>query len=423
MTTFIHAADIHLDSPLYGLSRYEGAPAQEIRQATRKALANLVDYILEHRIPLLLIAGDLYDGDCPDFQTPLHFSAQMSRLREVGTRVAFIRGNHDAQNRMTRALRLPDNVYTFPAARPDTWELEDLGIAVHGQSYDREAVLENLALGYPEPVPGMFNIGMLHTSLYGTPGKSGYAPCDLSHLLAKGYHYWALGHMHRHEVIHRDPPVIFSGCIQGRHIREPMDNGCMRVDLDASGEISIQRLELDVLRWQTMELDISGQHTQGEVLDLVSRELENISTNLDQERLMAVRIILTGASAACSEIMHDFPGLQAEIRNLATDISGQSIWVEKILNQCTPALDWDELKSSGTALAHLAGYMQELQQDPAMLNSLDLDFTELKAKLAGTGVEMPDMNDPGTRQTYVSRARDIIMTLLARDMSTSDKNS
>jgi len=140
MLTFIHAADIHLDSPLHGLSRYEGAPAREIRQATRKALDNLVNYVLEHRIPLLLIAGDLYDGDCPDFQTPLHFSAQMSRLREAGTRVALIRGNHDAQNRMTKSLRLPDNVLLFQLPGPPpgswkTWALQFTARAMTGKPY------------------------------------------------------------------------------------------------------------------------------------------------------------------------------------------------------------------------------------------------------------------------------------------------
>lgn len=423
MPTFLHAADIHLDSPLHGLSRYEGAPAREIRQATRKALDNLVSYVLEHRIPLLLIAGDLYDGDCPDFQTPLHFSARMSRLREAGTRVALIRGNHDAQNRMTRSLRLPDNVYTFPAARPATWKLDDLGIAVHGQSYDREAVLDNLALDYPEPVPGMFNIGLLHTSLSGTPEHSRYAPCTLNQLLAKGYDYWALGHIHRHEIMHRDPPVIFSGCIQGRHIREPGGKGCMRVDMDPSGGINIERVELDVLRWQHMELDVSGLKTRGAVLDLVSRELENAAAAKDREKLLGLRLTLKGTTGAFSDLMHDFAGLQAEIRNLATDISGQTIWVEKIFNQCNPALDWEEIKASGTALAHLAGYMQELEQDPELFRSLDLDLTELRAKLGGTGVELPDLDDPQTRKDYVSRCRDMVMTLLARNMSSTGNDS
>jgi len=78
---FIHAADIHLDSPLRGLDRYDGAPVEEIRGATRRALENLVDVCLAERVAFLLIAGDIYDGDWKDYNTGLFFHRQMSRLR------------------------------------------------------------------------------------------------------------------------------------------------------------------------------------------------------------------------------------------------------------------------------------------------------------------------------------------------------
>ena len=416
MPEFIHAADIHLDSPLHGLSRYEGAPAREIREATRKALSNLIEYILEHRIPLLLIAGDLYDGDCPDFQTLLHFSGQMSRLREAGTRVALIRGNHDAQNRMTKSLNLPDNVYTFSSRHPETWKLPDLGVAVHGQSYDREAVLDNLVPDYPDPVPGMFNIGLLHTSLSGTPEHSGYAPCTPDQLLAKGYDYWALGHIHRHDIINRDPPIIFSGCIQGRHIREPGGKGCMHIITRSSGEMDIERVELDVLRWVTLEVDVSNLESQSQVLEFLGQRLKDLMDNRDRERLLAVRIILVGPTPAYAQINHDFYQIQAEIRNLAMDISGQTIWVEKILNQTTPALDWEELRQSHSPLGDLIHYIDRLQQDPDKLQELGPDLTDLRAKLAGTGIDLPDLQDPEQRQIFLSRARDILITLMAQKM-------
>ena len=66
MFKFIHAADIHLDSPLRGLEQYEGVPVQEIRNAARRALSNLVDLALDQKVAFVLIAGDLYDGDWRD---------------------------------------------------------------------------------------------------------------------------------------------------------------------------------------------------------------------------------------------------------------------------------------------------------------------------------------------------------------------
>src|SRR5262249_4406166 len=172
MFKFLHPAAIHLDSPLLGLDRYEGAPAAECRGATRRALENLVRLAVEERVAFVLIVGDLYDGDWPDYNTGLFFSAQMARLRDAGIGAYLVRGNHDAANRMTRDLRPLDNVTFLSDRAPETVTLDGVGVALHGQSYPRSAVEENLARAYPGRVPGLFNIGLLHT---GVEGREGHA--------------------------------------------------------------------------------------------------------------------------------------------------------------------------------------------------------------------------------------------------------
>ena len=129
MFKFLHAADIHLDSPQRGLDRYEGAPAAECRAATRRALENLAELALAEKVAFVLIVGDLYDGEWNDYQTPLFFTRVMARLRDGGIPVYMIRGNHDAHNRMTRDLRLPDNVRILSADRAETIVQEDCGAA------------------------------------------------------------------------------------------------------------------------------------------------------------------------------------------------------------------------------------------------------------------------------------------------------
>src|SRR5271166_4274433 len=194
--SFIHAADIHLDSPLKGLERYENAPVERIRGATRRAFTRLIDLAIEKRVEFVLIAGDLYDGDWRDYNTGLYLTRQLGRLRDMGIRVFIIAGNHDAANKMTRTLRLPDNVRLLAHDRPETVRLDDLGIAIHGQSFAKAAVVENLAAAYPAPLSGCINIGLLHTALSGADGHERYAPCTLEELRGRSYDYWALGHVH-----------------------------------------------------------------------------------------------------------------------------------------------------------------------------------------------------------------------------------
>jgi DNA repair exonuclease SbcCD nuclease subunit len=138
---FLHCADIHLDSPLRGLERYEGAPVDEVRGATRRAFRNLIDAALRERVDFVVIAGDLYDGNWPDFNTGLFFAKGMAELGESGIAVYGVRGNHDATSQITRTLRQPKNVHFLPDLAPGTLINDDLGLAVHGQSFATPVVL------------------------------------------------------------------------------------------------------------------------------------------------------------------------------------------------------------------------------------------------------------------------------------------
>lgn len=218
---FIHTGDIHLDSPLKGLSGHEGFAAEQIRMATRIAFEQLVTQAIDGQVAFVVIAGDLYDGDWRDFQTGLFFVRQMGRLRAANIPVFVLHGNHDAESQITKKLTLPDNVQVFSYRMPQTFKLADQRVALHGQSFRMQAVTENLAAAYPPPVKGFFNIGVLHTALGGVNGPhENYAPCTLEELVNKGYDYWALAHVHQGGVLHNNPHVVFCGNLQGRHIRE-----------------------------------------------------------------------------------------------------------------------------------------------------------------------------------------------------------
>ena len=229
---FLHAADIHLDSALHGLERYEGAPVEEIRSATRRAFDNLIELAIDEEVAFVLLAGDLYDGDWKDYNTGLYFVERMRRLHDAGIRVFIVAGNHDAASQITKHLRLPDNVTLFSTRQPERVVLEDLDVAIHGQGFATRAVTDDLSQAYPQGDPQRFNIGLLHTCLDGKPGHEPYAPCSIAGLRSKGYQYWALGHVHKREEVSQDPWIVFPGNIQGRHIRESGPKGCTLVTVD-----------------------------------------------------------------------------------------------------------------------------------------------------------------------------------------------
>ena len=124
---FLHAADIHLDSPMRGLEADPDAPAKLIREASRAAFRNLIDLAIEERVAFVLIAGDLYDGDWQDWRTGLFFIEQVARLVDAGIRMCMVAGNHDAASVITRNLRLPQHVTLFRHEKSEWLLLEEWG--------------------------------------------------------------------------------------------------------------------------------------------------------------------------------------------------------------------------------------------------------------------------------------------------------
>ncbi|WP_462330034.1 metallophosphoesterase family protein [Thiohalocapsa halophila] len=343
MFRFLHAADTHIDSPLVGLDAYEGAPVAALRGATRRAFENLVALAVDEAVDFLLIAGDLYDGDWRDFSTGLFFTAQMARLHQAGIPVYVIAGNHDAASVLTRRLDLPENVHFFSTRTAETLEVDGLPVAVHGRGFPNRRVPENLALEYPQPLPGRFNIGLLHTSLAGAPGHATYAPCQLKDLTGKGYGYWALGHVHQPQVLARDPWVIFPGNLQGRHVRETGPRGCRLVTVDDALEVvSADHRSLDVVRWARLVVDLTGVQDQDAALARIGDALASALEEADG-RLLAARLVLAGNTPLHGALARSLPHWRAQCQARAQIVGGERIWIEELEPTTAPVYDLDAL--------------------------------------------------------------------------------
>ncbi len=386
---FIHTADLHLDSPMRGLERYEGAPVEALREATRRSFRNIVQLAGDARADLLLIAGDIYDGDWRDFQTGLFFAGQMARLQEMGVQVCLIHGNHDAAGKITKQLRLPGNVHTFPSAKASTLLLERLGVAVHGQTYPIAKVTDDLSRNYPAPVSSLLNLGLLHTSANGRPGHEPYAPCQVEQLVQMGYDYWALGHVHAREVVHQDPWIVFPGNIQGRHVRETGPKGCVLVSTD-NGRISdVEFHATDVARWSSVE--VSAEDCED--LDAVSAQVEHRiadEVNAADGRVLAVRVRITGPSPAHSALHAERDSWVANLRNDARLAWADSVWMEKVLLDTRPPASPSHSEIAQDAMGALTADLASLANDPERLDALVQSLRDFAAKLPVALREGPD---------------------------------
>lgn len=378
MFRFIHTADIHLDSPLKGLETHEDAPVEEIRGATRRALDNLIDLAIEEEINFVLIAGDLYDGDWKDYNTGLFFVRQMSRLGKAGIKVFIISGNHDAVNQITKTMPLPDNVTLFSHKKPQSVKLDDIGVMIHGQSYASRAVTENLVLQYPQHNSNNFNIGLLHTSLTGREGHENYAPCTLDDLKSKGYDYWALGHVHKREIVSEDPWILFPGNVQGRHIKETGAKGATLVTVEDGRIIAVEERALDVLRWVICQVDLSECETIDSVYDSIRKAFEQKLDSADG-KILALRLVLSGRCAIHAQLFNRMAQWAEEFRGIAAGLG--DIWLEKIAYRTSRKVSLKDITIENTPIAGLMQSIDNLELDSDSLFELVPELAVLKSKL------------------------------------------
>lgn len=372
----VHAADLHLDSPLVGLSRYEGAPVDELRGATRRALENLVTLCLEEGAKLLLLAGDLYDGDWRDYSTGLYFAAQMARLAESGTHVVWIRGNHDAQSKLTHHLELPAHCHELSTRKPATFALEQLDVAVHGQGFASQAVTEDLSASYPEPVRGALNIGLLHTALSGRRGHAPYAPCDATSLVHRGYDYWALGHVHQREVVNTAPYIVFPGNLQGRHVREEGEKGATLIHVNDGAIARVEHRVLDVVRFARIDVDVSEASGLSDAAELTKRALVR-ALERAEGRLLSARVTLVGRSRAHAELVQDLARTEAQIRSRANEIQSGDVWLERLCLATDVPVDLAALSARDDAVGHVVRALQAVERDDDALRALSGELAEL----------------------------------------------
>jgi DNA repair protein SbcD/Mre11 len=402
---FIHAADLHLGSPLIGLSLKDEEVAKRFAAASRGAFTDLVTRAVELKVAFVVIAGDVYDGEWKDTSIGLFFNRELARLDRAGISIFLLKGNHDAESVVTKTIVLPDRVQQFPSNRPKTFRIEELEVAVHGRSFPDRAVTENYALSYPDPVPGWFNIGVLHTSCDGRPGHAVYAPCTTADLVRRGYQYWALGHVHEYEELAHDPWIVFPGNLQGRSVREPGPKGAVVVDVEDGHIIGVERLILDRARWAVITIDLSGIDDVTIGLRKIEEAIRTVADQADG-RLLALRVRLEGRTQLHRLLKADPHRFSDEVQ-AAAQRCHEDIWLERLRIETN---DVEKSPSAVDVLASidLSAMLHGLECDPTIRSAAKELISTIAGKLPG-GVTTDDASMSEDLDALLADARAVVL--------------
>ena len=275
-----------------------------------------------------------------------------------------IAGNHDAANGMTRALRLPDNVHLLAHESPETVLLDDLGVAIHGQSFARPAVMENLAVAYPPPLAAMPISGYFILEWAGWMATSDMHPVRSMTCASRGYDYWALGHVHaRQDGYCADPQIVFAGNVQGRHIREIGPKGCLLATIRPDRQIEPVFQRLDQVRWERASVDVAGLATESEILDHAAKMFDDLlASEPDLDAMLAVRVSFNGSTSLHGRLQTNPERFVAEFRSLATERGGDRLWVASARLHTRPLLAATVLDGP---FDELVSVIEQLRSDPA----------------------------------------------------------
>lgn len=365
----LHTADLHLDSPLRSLALRDSGLRAEVQTASRAALERIVDAAIAENVAAVLISGDLFDGKERSARTGAFVVQQMERLRSHGIRGFYIKGNHDAENPLTGALTLPENVHVF-SGRGAKVELAP-GVYIHGVSFSGKHAPQSLLPKFPAPVQGATNIAMLHTSLSGAAGHDPYAPCTLAELTQMGFDYWALGHVHQREVHAQAPWVVMPGMPQGRDMGELGPKSATLITL--SDQIRISEVPTSAVEFQRLVLDVTGVSTQDDLRDRVRARLRDAARDLGSTSLV-LRLTLQGRTALRWQLLRDHDLWSELTAELARDAG--PIWIDKLV------LDLASPDAPGAGAAdELAAIMAAIREEPSFQEACQAEIEAIRQEL------------------------------------------
>jgi len=398
---FVHAADLHLDSPFRGIGDASASLKEKLQAATLGALGRVVDHTIESQSDFLVIAGDIYDSKDRNLRALVSFRKEMERLAERNIPVFLVHGNHDPLNGWGSGFQLPPNVITF-GGRTDTEPFIRRGreaAQVTGVSYVRERVTDNLASSFKAPDDAPYSIAVLHANVGHQSGHADYAPATVGELTAAGFNYWALGHVHTRSVLAAEPAmVVYPGNTQGRNPRETGPRGCYQVDVDTFGRAHLEFVDTSVARWVHIELSIAGLTSMDQFVDGMLEKAR--AEKAVFEGPMVARCTIRGNGPLHRDLQRD------EMNQEVAEVLASVLIPESVRIATGPELDLETLARTETMVSDFLELTERALEDPELRQRMSDSLGPLFKRK-----DMPPIDEAKLRE-WIQRASALGVDLL-----------
>lgn len=370
---FVHAADLHLDTPFQGIARLAPEIGEALRDASLAAWDNLVRLVIERDAAFLLLAGDVYDGAERGVRAQLRFHEGLERLARRGIQTFVVHGNHDPLDGWSAIREWPPGVTIFDSRAVSARGIDREGTriaTVHGISYPRRDVTENLALRFRRgPEPGL-HIGLLHCNLGNNSEHGSYCPCSVDDLRRAGMNYWALGHLHRFQIVRpHDPLIAYPGSLQARSTRpgEAGVKGALVVEADGTTLREHEFVPLDVVRFLPIRVDASEAADLPELRTALATRAAELRL-AQPGRSLLVRANIEGRGEVHRDLQRPgaLAGLLDELRHEGRG-DHPFLWWEALVDRTAPDLDYEAIRQRADFSAELLAMSEGLGRDARSL--------------------------------------------------------
>lgn len=363
---FLHIADLHLDSPFIGLSALPRPLFSAIQESTFQSLERIISLAIKEAVDFVLIAGDIYDSEDQSVRAQARFFKEMKRLEAARIKVFIIHGNHDFIDKHKEKIALPENVHVFPEKVEMVTIKTNRGVEVnlYGFSYDERHIRTSRVEEYMMQKTADFHIALLHGSeLTSSEEHDVYAPFRVQDISKKGFDYWALGHIHKRQLLSEHPSIYYPGNIQGRNRKESGKKGASIVTLSEI-KTTINFVETSPIIWEEVIIALP----ENAEINTIFRELTKLlETYRGKNTSYFLHLIVEVTNKQKIKTDDWLQMLQEE-----TTMDGSAfVWVHKISLQQAKQNSENHWPESHLAEKEIVSAYQNLQDEVAFYQAIE----------------------------------------------------